>query len=386
MYNYVIVGAGFAGAVMAERIANELNEKVLVIEKRNHIGGNAFDCFDDEGVLIHQYGPHIFHTRNKDVWDYLSQFTEWYLYHHKVLGVLDGNRVPIPFNLNTLHTVFPPSLAGKLEEKLISSFGYNVKVPILKLRETDDEDLQFLADYIYEKIFLHYTVKQWGVKPEDLDPAVTGRVPVYISRDNRYFQDRYQGMPKKGYTKLFENLLANKNIHVMLNTDYHDVLTFNSEDGSTKLFGQPFNGKLIYSGKVDELFNYEYGELPYRSLRFEFENLQKNEFQAVGTVNYPNDYDFTRITEFKHLTGQDVANTTIVKEFPQSYEKDVPGKDIPYYPIQNDDNQEKYSLYKNKAKQFDNLILLGRLAEYRYYDMDAVVAKALKVFRDKVNK
>lgn len=386
MYNYVIIGAGFAGAVMAERIANELNEKVLVIEKRNHIGGNAFDCFDDQGVLIHQYGPHIFHTRNKDVWDYLSQFTEWYLYHHEVLGVLDGNRVPIPFNLNTLHTVFPPSLAGKLEEKLISSFGYNVKVPILKLRETNDEDLQFLADYIYEKIFLHYTVKQWGVKPEDLDPAVTGRVPVYISRDNRYFQDRYQGMPKKGYTKLFENLLANKNIHVMLNTDYHDVLTFNSENGSTELFGQPFNGKLIYSGKVDELFDYEFGELPYRSLRFEFESLQQNEFQTVGTVNYPNDYDFTRITEFKHLTGQDVANTTIVKEFPQSYEKDVPGKDIPYYPIQNDDNQEKYSLYKNKAKQFDNLILLGRLAEYRYYDMDAVVAMALKVFRDKVNK
>ncbi|KGR90097.1 UDP-galactopyranose mutase [Ureibacillus massiliensis 4400831 = CIP 108448 = CCUG 49529] len=386
MYNYVIVGAGFAGAVMAERIANELNEKVLVIEKRNHIGGNAFDCYDDQGVLIHQYGPHIFHTRNKDVWDYLSQFTEWYLYHHEVLGVLDGNRVPIPFNLNTLHTVFPPSLAGKLEEKLISSFGYNVKVPILKLRETDDDDLQFLADYIYEKIFLHYTVKQWGVKPEDLDPAVTGRVPVYISRDNRYFQDRYQGMPKKGYTKLFENLFANKNIHVMLNTDYHDVLTFNSENGSTELFGQPFNGKLIYSGKVDELFNYEFGELPYRSLRFEFESLQQNEYQAVGTVNYPNDYDFTRITEFKHLTGQDVANTTIVKEFPQSYEKDVPGKDIPYYPIQNDDNQEKYSLYKNKAKQFDNLILLGRLAEYRYYDMDAVVAMALKVFRDKVNK
>jgi UDP-galactopyranose mutase len=384
LYNYVIVGAGFAGSVIAERIATQLNEKVLVIEKRNHIGGNAYDCYDDNGVLIHKYGPHIFHTRSKDVWEYLSLFTDWFLYHHEVLGVIDGKKVSIPFNLNTLHELFPQSVAKPLEEKLIENFGYNVKVPILKLRETDDKDLKFLADYVYEKVFLHYTVKQWGVKPEELDPTVTGRVPVYISRDNRYFQDRYQGMPKKGYTKIFEKMLGDPNIHVMLNADYKDILKMNSQTGKVNLFGQDFEGKVIYTGKIDEFFDYELGELPYRSLNFSFEPLNKQKFQPVGTVNYPNDYDFTRITEFTHLTGQDSGRTTIVKEYPQEYDRLQKGKDIPYYPIQNEGNLTLYKRYKEKAKQLENLILVGRLAEYRYYDMDAVIAKALKVFRDKI--
>ncbi|CUA79616.1 UDP-galactopyranose mutase [Anoxybacillus suryakundensis] len=384
MFDYVVIGAGFAGAVIAERIANKLNKKVLIIEKRNHIGGNAYDCFDKNGILIHKYGPHIFHTRLKSVWDYLSNFTEWNFYHHHVLGVIDGKKVPIPFNLNTLHELLPKSISNIMEEKLIDKFGYNVKVPILKLREAEDEDLKFLANFVYEKVFLNYTTKQWGMKPEDLDPTVTGRVPVYISKDNRYFQDAYQGIPKEGYTKLFERMLDHSNIKIMTNTDYKEVLSIDKETKEIVLFGQKFNGKLIYTGKIDELFDYEMGELPYRSLRFEFETLEKEFYQEVGTVNYPNDYNFTRITEFKHLSGQNHPKTTIVKEYPQQYNKDIPGQDIPYYPIQVEENKKLYKKYKEFADEFENLILVGRLAEYTYYDMDAVVAKALKVFKEKI--
>lgn len=383
MFDHVIIGAGFAGSVIAERIATQLNEKVLIIEKRNHIAGNAYDSYDKDGILIHNYGPHIFHTKVKSVWDYLSNYTEWYHYHHEVLGVIDGKRVPIPFNINTLHEVFPKHLADKLEQKLIEKYGYNQKVPILKLREQDDEDLRFLAEFIYEKVFLGYTLKQWGISPEELDPTVTGRVPVYISRDDRYFQDPFQGMPKHGYTKLFENMLDHPNIKVMLNTDYKEVLEVDYETGELKLFNQPFKGKVVYTGPIDYFFNYKHGELPYRSLNFLFENYNQEKYQDAGTVNYPNDYNFTRATEFKYLTNQKSATTTIVKEFSQEH---VPGENTPYYPIKNDENFKKYRDYRNESKKFDNLIFVGRLAEYQYYDMDMVVAKALKVFGEKFLK
>ncbi|MDF9296662.1 UDP-galactopyranose mutase [Geobacillus stearothermophilus] len=381
MFDYVIIGTGFAGSVLAERIATQLNKKVLMIEKRNHIGGNAYDSYDSQGILIHNYGPHIFHTKVKKVWDYLSNFTEWHLYHHKVLGVIDGQKVPIPFNLNSINQVFPKNLAERLEKKLIENFGYNKKVPILKLREVEDTDLKFLADYIYEKVFLGYTTKQWGVTPEELDPSVTGRVPVYISRDDRYFQDPYQGMPKEGYTKLFERMLDHENIKILLNTDYKEVLRFNFETGEASLFGQKFGGKIIYTGPIDYFFDYKFGQLPYRSLNFVFEQFNQEQVQEVGTINYPNDYNFTRITEFKHLTNQTSDKTTIVKEFSQEY---IPGENIPYYPIKNENNLELYRLYKEEARKYDNLIFIGRLAEYQYYDMDMVVAKALRVFEEKI--
>jgi len=381
MFDFVIIGTGFAGSVLAERIATQLNKKVLMIEKRNHIGGNAYDSYDSQGILIHNYGPHIFHTKVKKVWDYLSNFTDWHLYHHKVLGVIDGQKVPIPFNLNSINQVFPKSLAERLEKKLIENFGYNKKVPILKLREVEDTDLKFLADYIYEKVFLGYTTKQWGVTPEELDPSVTGRVPVYISRDDRYFQDPYQGMPKEGYTKLFERMLDHENIKILLNTDYKEVLQFNLETGEASLFGQKFGGKIIYTGPIDYFFDYKFGQLPYRSLNFVFEQFNQEQVQEVGTVNYPNDYNFTRITEFKHLTNQSSDKTTTVKEFSQEY---IPGKNIPYYPIKNDHNLQLYRLYKHETRKYDNLIFIGRLAEYQYYDMDMVVAKALKLFEERI--
>ncbi|WP_308302321.1 UDP-galactopyranose mutase [Bacillus sp. V5-8f] len=379
----MIIGAGFAGSVMAERVATQLNKKVLIVEKRNHIGGNAYDSYDNQGILIHNYGPHIFHTKMKKVWDYLSEFTEWHHYHHEVLGVIDGKKVPIPFNLNSINEVFPEKLAKKLEEKLIENFGYNVKVPILKLREAEDEDLKFLAEYVYEKVFLGYTLKQWGITPEELDPSVTGRVPVYVSRDDRYFQDPYQGMPAEGYTKIFEHMLDHPNIKVMLNTDYKEIVDFNFDNGEAKLFGNDFKGKIVYTGPIDYFFDYKHGQLPYRSLNFKFEQFNEEFTQEVGTVNYPNDYDFTRVTEFKHLTQQQSSKTTTVKEFSQVY---VPEENTPYYPIKNDENAEWYRKYKEEARKYSNLIMLGRLAEYQYYDMDMVVGKALKIFAEKIIK
>ena len=382
----MVVGAGFAGAVVAERIAEVLNEEVLIIEKRNHIGGNAYDYYNEEGVLVHKYGPHIFHTKSETVWNYLSTFTEWNHYNHRVLGKVDGQDIPIPFNLNSLFKVFPERLAKKIESKLIQYYGFGVKVPILKLMEHEDTDLRVLASYIYDKVFVNYTTKQWGLMPNELDSSVTGRVPVYISKDNRYFQDKFQGIPKNGYSKLFENLLSNKKIKILLNTDFGEVLKFDKKYGIIELFGNKFDGTVIYSGKIDELWNYEYGELPYRSLNFNFETLDTERYQEVGTVNYPNDYSFTRITEFKHLTNQSHPKTCIVREYPQKYDKDSETNNIPYYPIQVYENKELYKKYKENARSFSKLYLIGRLAEYMYYDMDAVVLRALKLFEEKIKQ
>ncbi|MED3509508.1 UDP-galactopyranose mutase [Bacillus velezensis] len=381
-YDYIVIGAGFAGSVIAERIVNDLNKRVLIIEKRGHIGGNAFDCYDDHNLLIHRYGPHIFHTSNKEVWDYLSHFTDWELYQHKVKAYLDGNIVPIPFNLNTLYKLFPSQIANLLCEKLIDKFGFNGKVPILRLMKENDDQLSSLADYIYKKLFLNYTRKQWGVLPQDLDPSVTGRVPIHISRDNRYFQDLYQGIPKHGYSKLFENMLRHPNISILLNTNYKQILHIN-QNQEAYLFGAKFHGKIIYTGPIDYFFDYRFGHLPYRSLEFRFEHYNQDTFQEVGQVNYPNDYEFTRITEYKHLTGQQALTTTISKEFPTKY---IPEKNIPYYPIDQSDNRILYKRYHNESKKYEQLIFVGRLAEYHYYDMHAVVAKALKTYRNKVKK
>jgi UDP-galactopyranose mutase len=230
MFNYIIIGAGFSGSVIAERIANVLNQKVLIIEKRNHIGGNCYDYKDENNIIIHKYGPHLFHTDYKDVFDYLSNFTEWQLYHHKVLAFIDGKKVPIPFNLNTLYEVFPKTLAEKLETKLLNKYHYSSKIPILDLLKEEDNDLKFLANFIYEKVFKNYTAKQWGLKPEDIDPQVTARVPIYIGRDNRYFTDKYQAIPKEGYTKIFERILNHPNIKIMLNTDFKELINIDYEN------------------------------------------------------------------------------------------------------------------------------------------------------------
>jgi UDP-galactopyranose mutase len=378
MFDYIIVGVGLAGCVMAERIANVLNKKVLIIEKRDHIGGNCYDYYDKNGILVHKYGPHIFHTNMENVWQYLSKFTEWYNYQHQVLGFIDGKKVPIPFNLNTLNKLLPKTLAEKLEKKLINEFGFNTKIPILKLKGSYDEDIKFLADFVYEKIFKNYTKKQWGVKPEELNSSVTERVPIYISLDNRYFQDKYQGLPTNGYHKMFNEMLKCSNIKVMLNTDFNEVIKLSKNN--LYLLEKKFEGKLIFTGQIDELFNYEFGELPYRTLKFESKTIDEEYFQEVGTVNYPNNYDYTRITEFKHLTGQKHDKTNIIKEYPKSCNKN--DMDIPYYPIPKKEYNDLYSKYLEKTSTINNLILVGRLAEYKYYNMDEVISAALKIFKE----
>ncbi|WP_017317894.1 UDP-galactopyranose mutase [Mastigocladopsis repens] len=368
--DWLIVGAGYSACVLAERIANELAQRVLIVERRDHIGGNAYDYYNEHGILVHKYGPHIFHTKSKKVWDYLSQFTEWRPYYHHVLGVLEGKKVPIPFNLNTLYALFPPRYAEKLEEQLLEHFGFGVKVPILKLRESASGDLEFLANYIYDNVFVRYTAKQWELKPEDLDRGVTGRVPVYISRDNRYFQDPYQAMPKHGYTEMFRRMLAHPNIKVLLNADYREVIN-----------DIKFN-RMVYTGPIDTFFDYMYGELPYRSLRFQFDTLDQEHYQEVGTVNYPNDYDITRITEQKYLSGQTSPKTTLVMEYPQAY---VPGKNDPYYPIPREENRERYDLYLKEVEKLNGTVIFaGRLAEYKYYDMDQAALRALSLFEKEV--
>lgn len=374
MFDVIIVGAGFAGSVMAERFAS-IGKSVLLIERRFHIGGNCFDEYDENSILVHRYGPHLFHTDDEDVWKYLSRFTEWRVYHHRVLAMIDGQMLPIPFNLNTLHRVFPQSMAEKLEAALLNRYDYNTKVPILKLKQSTDRELRFIADFVYEKIFLHYTQKQWGLDPENIEGAVTARVPVFVGRDDRYFNDRFQAVPLKGYTALVKNMLRHDKIKLMLNTNFGDVLRV---DGDRILFlDQPFEGRVIFTGQLDELFDERFGPLPYRSVEMKFESVDIESYQPAATVNYPNNYDFTRITEFKKIHPSKSPSTTILKEYPMDH---VRGVNTPYYPIFTDENKARFEQYAELAAQIKNLTAVGRLAEYRYYDMDDIVRRALDVF------
>lgn len=364
----LIVGCGLSGIVLAERLASQKHEEVLIIDRRGHIGGNIFDYKDKEtGITVHQYGPHVFHTNSKEVWDYLSRFTEWHRFMYRVKAVMDGIEVNIPFNLDSLHKVFPKSLADKLEIKLIEKFGFNKKVPILELRQSNDKDLEFLAQYVYEKVFLGYTVKQWGVKPEDLDASVSGRVPVYISRDDRYFQDKYQGIPQDGYAAMVEKILDNPLIKVELNTDFNQIRNKIEYD------------RLFFSGAIDEYFNYELGRLPYRSLDIVFKKHDVEYLQSGPQMNYPENYDYTRSVEYKYYLGEKSDKTIVSYEYSCPYEE---GKNERYYPIPDKDNQDLYNRYAEKAKELRNVWFIGRLGDYKYYNMDQTVLRALELFKE----
>ena len=378
MKDVIIIGAGFAGATVANVLANK-GKNVLIIDKRDHIGGNAYD-YMEEDILIHKYGPHIFHTNSKEVFDYLSNFTEWYKYEHKVLGHVDNKLVPIPFNFKSIEECLPEK-AEKLIELLKKDYGEGKKVPIMELLTNENRDIRYLANYIYEHVFKYYTMKQWDMKVEELDSAVSARVPVNTSYDDRYFNDTYQYMPKEGYTKLIAKMLDNEHIEVLLSTNVTDILKL--EDGTVYYNGEVFEGDVYYTGAIDELFEYKHGELPYRSLDLILERLNKT-FQDAATENYPeNDVKFTRITEYKHFMEVEPKGVTYIHtEYPFPYKRNGEVGNVPYYPIIKDENQALYETYVKEASKYPKLHLIGRLAEYKYYNMDAIVLKALEMCKD----
>jgi UDP-galactopyranose mutase len=357
MFDYLIVGAGFAGSTLAERLAVKSGKKVLLIDKRPHIAGNAYDRYDEAGILIHQYGPHIFHTNSKQVFDYLTRFTKWRAYQHHVLACVDGQLVPIPINLDTINMLYGMKLTSMEVEKFLES----VAEKKAEIKTSEDVVVSKVGRELYEKFFRGYTRKQWGIDPSELDAAVTARIPTRTNRDSRYFTDSYQAMPLHGYTRLFENMLSHENIKIMLNTDYRDVIDF-----------IPYK-KMIYTGPIDEFFEYRYGKLPYRSLNFVFETHDTKIYQPAPVINYPNDYAYTRITEFKYLTGQNHDRTTIVYEYPQD-------EGDPYYPVPRAENSELYRKYQTLAEEKQDVYFAGRLATYKYYNMDQVVAQALTLY------
>lgn len=358
MFDYLIVGAGFAGSVLAERLATQANKKVLIIDKRDHIGGNAYDYYNNEGILIHKYGPHIFHTNSKDVFEYLGKFTEWRPYEHRVLASVDGQLVPIPINLNTINQLYGLQLNSSQVEEFFASKAESVD----RVKTSEDVVVSKVGRELYEKFFRGYTRKQWDLDPSELDASVTARVPTRTNKDDRYFTDTFQAMPLHGYTAMFRKMLSHPNIKVMLNTDYKEIIDI-----------IPFK-QMIYTGPVDAYFDYCYGKLPYRSLEFKFETVDAPYYQQTGTVNYPNEQAYTRITDFKYLTGQQHSKTAIVYEYPRA-------EGDPYYPVPRPENAEIYKKYQQLADTMTNTYFVGRLATYKYYNMDQVVAQSLTLFK-----
>ncbi|MEN6325072.1 MAG: UDP-galactopyranose mutase [Syntrophomonas sp.] len=359
MYDYLVVGAGIAGCILAERLAN-VSKRILLIDKRNHIGGNCYDEYNQDGILIHRYGPHIFHTNSQEIWNYLSSFTDWRHYQHRVLAYVDGLKVPFPINLDTLNILQNNSLSVEAMKHYLDIVRNENNIE--QITNSKDMAISLVGQYLYEKFFKYYTKKQWNLWPEELAAEVVGRIPVRLSREPRYFTDKYQGIPKYGYTRMFEKMLDHSQINILLNTDYKQII----EDVS-------FN-EIIYTGSIDCFFDYVHGRLPYRSMRFEYETLPIEYFQEVGTVNYPNDYEFTRITEYKHLTGQKHFMTTISREYPTA-------EGDPFYPVPNKTNEEIYHKYQSEAQRLKSVYFVGRLAQYRYFSMDQVVAEVFRFLK-----
>jgi UDP-galactopyranose mutase len=359
--DYLVVGAGFSGVTLAERIASQLNKKVLLIDRRNHIGGNCYDYYNDDGILVHKYGPHYFRTNDQGVWDYLSKFTGWRHVQYKVLACVDGQYYNFPINLDTFNNLFGLSLnSEQMAERL-----KELSVGCDEINNSRDVIISKVGEELYEKFYKNYTKKQWGMGPEELDPSVCARIPIRTNRDDRYLNDEYQAMPKDGYHKLFERMLDHPNIEVRLNTEYEEV------KNECKFLGT------IYTGPVDEFFGYKYGRLPYRSLRFEHETLDQEFYQPVSQVNYPNEHDYTRIVEIKHVTGQKHPQTTIVKEFPVA-------EGDPYYPVPRAENEVLCQKYLAAEEDLTDTFLTGRLARYRYLNMDQVVSSALQLFEERI--
>ncbi|HTL08965.1 MAG TPA: UDP-galactopyranose mutase [Chitinophagaceae bacterium] len=358
MFDFLIVGAGFAGAVLAERLATQAGKKVLIIDKRPHIGGNTYDYFDNAGILVHKYGPHIFHTNSREIFDYLGQFTAWRPYEHRVLASVDGRLVPLPINLDTINQLYGLNLSSSEVEAYFAAHAEKKE----RILTSEDVVISKVGRDLYQKFFKNYTKKQWDLDPSELDAAVAARIPTRSNRDDRYFTDTYQAMPLHGYTRMFEKMLNHPNIKIMLNTDYKEIEKY-----------IPFK-EMIYTGPVDYYFDYCYGKLPYRSIEFKFETADREVFQPTGTVNYPNEQAYTRITEFKYLTGQQHAKTSVVYEYPTA-------DGDPYYPIPRQENNELYKRYQLLTTALPHVHFTGRLATYKYYNMDQVVAQSLTLYK-----
>jgi len=359
-FDFLIVGAGFAGSVLAERLAGQLGKTCLVVERRKHIGGNAYDHYDYAGVLLHDYGPHYFRTNSQRIVDYLSQFTEWHSVDYKILSWTDGRYWQFPINLNTFEQIIGrPSNSEQMQAQLDEW-----RVQIERPKNSEEQIVSQVGWKLYEMFFKNYTRKQWQRDAKDLDPSVCGRIPIRTNRDDRYLSERFQALPLAGYTAMFEKMLAHPKIEVMLNTDYREVRS------------QVQFAHLIYTGPIDEYYDHCFGHLPYRSLRFEPETVAREYFQPAMQVNYPNDHDFTRIVEIKYATGQKLPATTIVREYPQDY---GPGRE-PYYPVPAPDARSLYSKYAERAAVEKDISFVGRLATYRYYNMDQVIGMALAEF------
>ncbi len=375
MEKIIIVGAGLSGATSA-RLFADAGYDVIVIDKRPNIGGNAYDVNDKNGILIQPFGPHIFHTNMKEVFDFLSRFTEWNKYEHKVLASVRKDKlVPVPFNLTALESLFPKDKAERIKNILLDEIGLGHKVPILQLKKHANAEIREFADFVYKNIFYIYTLKQWGFKPEQLGETVMNRVPVYLSYEDRYFTDEYQYMPKDGFTQMIANILRHPRIQLKLGKDAKEELAL--ADGKIYFGGSKLEGVLIYTGCVDELFDYKYGVLPYRSLKFKFKTKKQPSYQPAAVVNYTTSHFYTRISEFTKFTCQPKSNTVIVKEYPKDFKK---GKNIPYYPIPLEKNYKHYAKYEEEAKQYKDLYLLGRLANYKYINMDVAVKNAMELY------
>jgi UDP-galactopyranose mutase len=356
MSDFIVAGAGFSGTVVAERLASA-GCSVEVVEKRSHVGGNAYDAYDSHGVLIHPYGPHIFHTNSDAVFEYLSQFTEWRPYEHRVLSRVDGQLFPVPINQTTINRLY----GLNLDEAGVRRFFEQVREPRSPILTSEDVVVSAVGRELYEMFFRGYTRKAWGLDPSELSPVVCGRLPVRVNSDDRYFTDRHQAMPREGFTAMFRRMLDHPKIRLTLGEDFEP------------LKNRPKAARIIYTGPIDRYFNYRYGKLPYRSICFEHEHLPAvRQYQPVAVVNYPNHFDFTRVTEFKHLTGQEHPGTSIAREYPRS-------SGDPYYPVPTTANAALYKGYEALAEEQSNVTFLGRLAEYRYYNMDQAAAAALRV-------
>lgn len=357
MFDYMIVGAGFAGSVLAERLARGAGKRVLLVDKRRHIGGNAFDHYDGDGILVHRYGPHIFHTNSREVFDYLSQFTQWRSYQHRVLASVDGQLVPMPINLDTVNKLYNLSLSSFEVEAFFAARAEKIE----RVKTSEDVIVTKVGRDLYEKFFRGYTRKQWDLDPSELDASVTARIPIRTNRDDRYFSDTFQVMPLHGYTRLFDRMLDHPNINILLGTDYREIERVIPHAG------------LIYTGPIDAYFDHCYGKLPYRSLEFRFETRNVEQAQAAPVINYPNEHAYTRVTEFKYLTGQEHGKTSVVYEYPR-------GDGDPYYPIPRPENADLYRKYEALTQAIPNVHFVGRLATYKYYNMDQVIAQALTLY------